>query len=88
MIITDKFVYIHLPKTGGTFVEKIIEKVYRNMGITRHLSFMRYFFNSKKLYFVRRHTLEKVLKKLPVGEKPHGYDLKMPSGKVHKLILK
>jgi len=52
MIITDKFVYIHLPKTGGTFVEKIIEKIYRNMGITKHLSFVRYCFNSKKSYFV------------------------------------
>jgi hypothetical protein len=29
MIITDDFVYIHLPKTGGTFVTTIIKEIYR-----------------------------------------------------------
>ena len=29
MILTDRFVYIHLPGTGGTFVTRAIEQVYR-----------------------------------------------------------
>jgi hypothetical protein len=28
MIITDKFVYIHMPKTGGTFVTSVLEQIY------------------------------------------------------------
>ena len=32
MIITDKFIYIHMPKTGGTFVTKILEQIYGTNG--------------------------------------------------------
>jgi hypothetical protein len=28
MVITDKFVYIHKPKTGGTFVTSALLKLY------------------------------------------------------------
>jgi hypothetical protein len=37
MIITDKFVYIHMPKTGGTFVSTLLEKIHtaRGDGIVR-----------------------------------------------------
>jgi hypothetical protein len=28
MIVTDSFIYIHMPKTGGTFVTKILEQLY------------------------------------------------------------
>src|SRR5829696_6819551 len=28
MIITDRFVYIHMPKTGGTFVEAALQRLY------------------------------------------------------------
>jgi hypothetical protein len=28
MIITDKFVYLHMPKTGGTFVEKVLGQLF------------------------------------------------------------
>jgi len=31
MIITDDFVFIHYPKTGGTFVRKVVEKILRKM---------------------------------------------------------
>jgi hypothetical protein len=30
MLLTDKFVYIHYPKTGGTFVTEILEKIHQN----------------------------------------------------------
>jgi hypothetical protein len=30
MVITDDFVFIHLPKTGGTFVEQMLERLYRS----------------------------------------------------------
>ncbi len=30
MIITDKFVYIHQPKTGGTFVTTVLKRVHRS----------------------------------------------------------
>lgn len=32
MIITDKFVYIHMPKTGGTFVETVLRKIHEQRG--------------------------------------------------------
>lgn len=32
MILTDDFVYIHLPKTGGTFVTEILTRLYSNRG--------------------------------------------------------
>ena len=32
MIITDKFVYIHMPKTGGTFVETVLHKIHEARG--------------------------------------------------------
>jgi hypothetical protein len=28
MLVTDKFVFIHLPRTGGTFVADVIEKFF------------------------------------------------------------
>src|SRR5262245_14068913 len=28
MVITDKFVYIHMGKTGGTFVEKVLSRLH------------------------------------------------------------
>lgn len=31
MIITEKFVFIHLPKTGGTFAQKMIQNAYTNL---------------------------------------------------------
>lgn len=32
MIITDKFVFIHMPKTGGTFVTSILRKIHEARG--------------------------------------------------------
>lgn len=32
MIITDRFVFVHLPKTGGTFVEGVLESIHRARG--------------------------------------------------------
>jgi len=32
MIVTDKFVYLHLPKTGGTFVRSVLRKISRQAG--------------------------------------------------------
>ncbi|NOG51695.1 MAG: sulfotransferase family 2 domain-containing protein [Chloroflexi bacterium] len=32
MIITDRFVYIHMPKTGGTFVETVLRKIHEKRG--------------------------------------------------------
>lgn len=32
MIITEQFVFLHLPKTGGTFVRSVLEKVARRPG--------------------------------------------------------
>ena len=29
MIITDKFVYVHHPKTGGTFVNSVLRQLYK-----------------------------------------------------------
>ena len=29
MILTDRFVYIHLPKTGGTFVTTVLERLFK-----------------------------------------------------------
>ena len=31
MIVTEKFVFIHLPKTGGTFAQKMIQDSYRGL---------------------------------------------------------
>jgi hypothetical protein len=30
MLLTDKFVYIHYPKTGGTFVTEVMKKIHQN----------------------------------------------------------
>ena len=32
MVITDKFVYIHMPKTGGTFVERALSRLLSRRG--------------------------------------------------------
>ncbi len=32
MIATEDFVYIHMPKTGGTFVAAVLEELYRTLG--------------------------------------------------------
>lgn len=32
MILTDKFVFIHLPKTGGTFVRKVLTRIHEARG--------------------------------------------------------
>ena len=32
MIITDRFVYVHMPKTGGTFVAKVLERIHEARG--------------------------------------------------------
>ncbi|MCG8364280.1 MAG: sulfotransferase family protein [Pseudanabaenales cyanobacterium] len=37
MILTDNFVYIHQPKTGGTFVTKMICRLYKNRGYKTRL---------------------------------------------------
>ncbi|MCE2026810.1 sulfotransferase family 2 domain-containing protein [Sessilibacter corallicola] len=30
MLITDDFVFVHMPKTGGTFVQNMLQKIYPN----------------------------------------------------------
>ena len=52
MIITEKFVYIHLPKTGGTFVTRMIRELYNTQNVT--LSKIRFFLNPKtgKPYYI------------------------------------
>jgi len=37
MIITDDFVYIHYPKTGGTFVTKVLQELYQYKKRYRYL---------------------------------------------------
>lgn len=32
MIITSRFVYVHMPKTGGTFVETVLRKIHEKRG--------------------------------------------------------
>jgi hypothetical protein len=32
MVITDKFVYVHMPKTGGTFVEAVLQRLSSGTG--------------------------------------------------------
>lgn len=32
MIITDQFVFVHMPKTGGTFVESVLERIHHARG--------------------------------------------------------
>jgi len=36
MIITDKFVFIHFPKSGGTFIANNIERLYKNQLIPNY----------------------------------------------------
>ena len=32
MVITDRFVYVHMPKTGGTFVERVLSRLLSQRG--------------------------------------------------------
>lgn len=36
MHVTDKFIFIHLPKTGGSFVSSALEKIYKSPGRPTH----------------------------------------------------
>jgi len=73
MIITDKFVFVHLPKTGGTFVGEMISKVYGSLIIGTLKEF-----ETKQIYqrpaycfrtrtkHVSRYRIPGVVSKLPV----------------------
>lgn len=43
MIVTDRFVFLHIPKTGGTFVRQVVERLDRNGLVTRLHRFPDYF---------------------------------------------
>ena len=57
MIITDKFVFIHLPKTGGTFTQTAIRMIYKNK---RHSISGSIKSLIGKEYCRRHHTSEKI----------------------------
>jgi hypothetical protein len=40
MIITDRFVYIHYPKTGGTFVSTVLDRLYKSEATTPAAGFV------------------------------------------------
>ena len=38
MLLTDKFVYIHNPKTGGTFVREMLRRIHNGQGYNTRIS--------------------------------------------------
>lgn len=41
MIVTPDFVYVHMPKTGGTFVSEVVERLYADRKLPRPLRSLR-----------------------------------------------
>ena len=62
MIVTEKFVFIHLPKTGGTFAQKMIQDSYRGLNLTDYFKKMLGVIQCKKLVLKskRRNRFRKV----------------------------
>ena len=53
MVVTDNFIYIHIPKTGGTFVTHVLDKLH-NGTIRRKLT--RIFFRKRYLNLLKHGT--------------------------------
>lgn len=77
MVITDKFVYIHKPKTGGTFVTSALLKLYDGKWN---------YFNHAKLAFLKKIHFTNHLGKLTLTANKHGGCLEIPNGHREKLI--
>jgi hypothetical protein len=64
MIITDRFVYIHMPKTGGTFVEAALQRLYSSQ---RQRGFRRLGLKARREVYIDT-SLERDRRKLGVHD--------------------
>lgn len=97
MIITDRFVFVHFPKTGGTFVEEVLEKIHRARGDRivewqwRKPSRARVFFGQMGrmlgLKRVRAGTFIKLMHRRDGVYSHHGPVSRIPADQTHKPIL-
>ncbi len=78
MVITDKFVYIHKPKTGGTFVTDALLKVYDGKWNL---------FVHAKLTLLKAVRFKNHLGELILTANKHGGCLDIPAGYREKLIV-
>jgi hypothetical protein len=62
MIITDKFVFLHFPKTGGSFIYAMLKKVHRK------IRYRKFFINAPRC----REILQPNLKRIQGGCNEHG----------------
>ncbi len=72
MIITEKFIYLHMPKTGGTFVTALLKQLW---GVDQESSF----FTKIKQKVIRRRAFVNINK--------HGVCYQIPSQYTHMPIL-
>ncbi len=79
MIITDKFVFIHFPKTGGLFATDMLEKVHQKKSL-------RHFFTGSPLY---QNLLHPNVKKIYGANvyRPHGTYDQIPEEHRRKVIV-
>jgi hypothetical protein len=78
MVITDKFVYIHKPKTGGTFVTSALLKVYNGKWN---------FLVHARLAFLKAVHFENQFGRLSLTANKHGGCLDIPKEHREKLIV-
>lgn len=84
MILTDKFTFIHLPKTGGTFVQKVLWDVYENnksKSIKFHIDIM------LRRRFIKKKWINDIMPYMngPWGQ--HGGISCMPTSHKNKKVL-
>lgn len=97
MILTDKFVYVHMPKTGGTFVAKVLQQIHEARGDSiRRVQAdqldaqptLRRWRESLKQRVRGRGTFLYVMHKQASGEyNQHGICANIPAGHQHKPVL-
>ncbi|MCU0476946.1 MAG: sulfotransferase family 2 domain-containing protein [Anaerolineae bacterium] len=91
MIITDDFVFVHLPKTGGTFVESVLRKVHQKRGDIieeRHEEEPSPFFNQMMRWGLRRPTFLNLHQQVVPGEwNQHGSVGSIPKAHQHKPVI-